>query len=100
MSEGSSPLADMLRDWLVKLVPVILVWGITSEVRVQTLDSTVTRLETEFASRSKSTLRTQELVTKNTILLETQSKKIESLERDIRELVRILTRNNRNPVNR
>jgi hypothetical protein len=94
MSTDDSPtLGSVLRDWAAKLVPVILIWGITSEVRVQMLTANVARLETEMTTRSASILRTQELVTKNTILLETQTKKIDNLEKDIRELLRLLTNN-------
>lgn len=92
-SEDSANLSAMLRDWAAKLVPVILIWGITSEVRVQTLSANVGRLETEMAARQASAARTQELVTKNTVLLESQTKKIDSLEKDIRELLRLLTNN-------
>ena len=92
-SDDNANLSAMLRDWAAKLVPVILIWGITSEVRVQTLSANVSRLETEMAARQASAARTQELVTKNTVLLESQTKKIDSLEKDIRELLRLLTNN-------
>ena len=92
-SDDNANLSAMLRDWAAKLVPVILIWGITSEVRVQTLTANVNRLETEMAARQASAARTQELVTKNTVLLESQTKKIDSLEKDIRELLRLLTNN-------
>lgn len=87
---GDASLGNILRDWAAKLVPVLILWGITSEVRLQTVSTEVTRLQSEFASQSASIVRTQELVTKNTILLEIQAKRISNLERDIREVVRLL----------
>lgn len=91
MSETAITSASVLKEWAVKLVPVILIWGVTSEVRVQTLVSDVTRLE----ARAESIEHTKELVTKNTVLLETQAKKMDSLEREIRELLRLLNQNSR-----
>ena len=91
MSELPATAGGILKEWAVKLIPVILIWGVTSEVRVQTLMSDVTRLE----SRAESIEHTKQLVTKNTVLLETQSKKMDSLEREIRELLRLLTQNPR-----
>jgi hypothetical protein len=85
------PAGGVFKEWALKLVPVILVWGITSEVRVQTLMSDVTRIE----SRAESIEHTKQLVTKNTVLLEAQIKKMDSLEREIHELLRFLTQNPR-----
>lgn len=88
-------LSAAFKDWATKLVPVLIIWGITSEVRVQTLTGDVTRIEADVRAKSANIQKYQEILTKNTVLLEHQSKRIEGLEKDIKELVRLLRRSPR-----
>ncbi len=88
-------LSAAFKDWATKLVPVLIIWGVTSEVRVQTLTGDVTRIEADVRAKSVNIQKYQEILTKNTVLLEHQSKRIEGLEKDIKELVRLLRRSPR-----
>ena len=93
MSNGSElSMGAVLRDWATKLVPVLVLWGITSEVRVQTLTADVARIEADVQMTSANISKSQEILTKNTVLLEHQATRIASLEKDIKELVRLLSR--------
>lgn len=91
-SGGELSLGAVLRDWATKLVPVLVLWGITSEVRVQTLTADVARIEADVKVTSANISKSQEILTKNTVLLEHQATRIASLEKDIKELVRLLSR--------
>ena len=81
-----------LKEWLIKLVPVLLVWGISAEVRLQINDAKAARVEGQLVEKVTRDAKTHELVTKNTVLLESQAEKISNLEADIRELLKLLRR--------
>lgn len=90
-SSDASALGGMLKDWASKLVPILVLWGITSEVRVQTLTGDLARLEGDVRVTSVSISKSQEILTKNTVLLEHQTMRIANLEKDVKELVRLLS---------
>lgn len=84
--------ASALKEWLIKLVPVLLIWGVSAEVRLQISDARATRVDVELVEKVSRDTKTHALVTKNTVLLESQAEKISSLEADIRELLKLLRR--------
>lgn len=94
MSEDlpSAGTASALKEWLIKLVPVLLLWGVSAEVRLQTNDARAARVEGQLVEKLTRDAKTHELVTKNTVLLESQAEKISNLEADIRELLKLLRR--------
>ncbi len=88
----SSTLADTLRDFAITLVPILLAWGISAEVRIQTGSSKLDTVAEQAKQTAGKLERDHDIIVQNAVSVAASDKAIKSLEVQTRELIKLLNR--------
>ena len=91
MSSDTS-LSDTLKDVAIKTIPILLTWGISAEVRLQTASAKLDAAAQQTKETAAKLERDHDIIVQNAAGIESTDKHITSLEVQVRELIKLLNR--------
>tara|TARA_Y100000593_G_scaffold56586_1_gene105567 strand:+ start:601 stop:876 length:276 start_codon:yes stop_codon:yes gene_type:complete len=91
MSESTS-LSDTLKDIAIKTIPILLAWGISAEVRLQTASAKLDVAVEQTKQTAAKLERDHDIIVQNASAIGAADKAMNSLEVQVRELIKLLNR--------